>query len=100
MERTKTPVDIKTHSNKLSIYNGVSWCVTNNKWASRVSYDNKIIFLGVYTTEVKAAVVYNDYVSYLNKTQNTNYKLNEIEDYIPNPRDIPEENYKKWLNYF
>jgi hypothetical protein len=79
---------------KLSIYNGVSWCIKNNKWASRIGYDNKIIFLGVYTAEVEAAVVYNDYASYLNKTQNTNYKLNEIEDYIPNPRDILEENYK------
>lgn len=79
---------------KLSIYNGVSWCIKNNKWASRIGYDNKIIFLGIYTAEVEAAVVYNDYASYLNKTQNTNYKLNEIEDYIPNPRDILEENYK------
>jgi hypothetical protein len=83
-----------THPNKLSQYNGVSWCIKNNKWASRIGYDNKTIFLGVYTTEVEAAVVYNDYASYLNKTQNTNYQLNEIEDYIPNPRDILEENYK------
>jgi phage anti-repressor protein len=79
---------------KLSQYNGVSWCIKNNKWASRIGYDNKTIFLGIYTTEDEAAVVYNDYAIYLNKTVNTNYQLNEIEDYTPNPRDIPEENYK------
>ena len=95
-QKTKkyTNSNFLTHPNKLSQYNGVSWCIKNNKWASRIGYDNKTIFLGVYTTEVEAAVVYNDYASYLNKTQNTNYQLNEIEDYIPNPRDIPEENYK------
>jgi len=95
-QKTKkyTNSNFLTHPNKLSQYNGVSWCIKNNKWASRIGYDNKIIFLGVYTTEVEAAVVYNDYASYLNKTQNTNYQLNEIEDYISNPRDILEENYK------
>jgi len=95
-QKTKkyTNSNFLTHPNKLSQYNGVSWCIKNNKWASRIGYDNKTIFLGVYTTEVEAAVVYNDYASYLNKTQNTNYQLNEIEDYIPNPRDILEENYK------
>lgn len=95
-QKTKkyTNSNFLTHPNKLSQYNGVSWCIKNNKWASRIGYDNKTIFLGVYTTEIEAAVVYNDYASYLNKTQNTNYQLNEIEDYIPNPRDILEENYK------
>ena len=79
-QKTKkyTNSNFLTHPNKLSQYNGVSWCIKNNKWASRIGYDNKIIFLGVYTVEVEAAVVYNDYASYLNKTQNTNYKLNEI----------------------
>ena len=82
-------------NDKLSIYNGVSWCIKNNKWASRVGYNNKIIFLGVYDIEVEAAVGYNDYVSYLNKTENLNYQLNDIIDYKPNPRDILKENYIK-----
>lgn len=83
-----------THPNKLSQYNGVSWCIKNNKWGSRIGNDNKIIFLGVYNTEKEAAIVYNDYASYLNNTVYTNYKLNEIIDYAPNPRNIPEENSK------
>lgn len=81
-------------NDKLSQYNGVSWCIKNNKWSSRLTKDNKTIFLGVYDTEIKAAIIYNDYASYLNNNENTNYKLNEIVDYTPNPRDILEENYK------
>jgi hypothetical protein len=81
-------------NDKLSQYNGVSWCIKNNKWASRLTKDNKTIFLGVYDTEIEAAIIYNDYASYLNNKVNTNYKLNEIINYVPNPRDILEENYK------
>jgi prophage antirepressor-like protein len=76
---------------KLSNYNGVSWSVKNNKWTSRLTKDNETLSLGSYSTELEAAIVYNDYASYLNENYDINYKLNEIENYIPNPRNIIEE---------
>lgn len=80
---------------KISQYNGVSWCITTQKWASRITKDNKTIFLGGYTDELEAAIAYNDYATYLNETEGTFYQLNHINDYTPNPRDIPSENKKK-----
>ena len=82
-------------TDKLSKYNGVSWSISSNNWTSRLTKNNQTIFLGRYNTEIEAAIVYNDYATYLNNTEGTNYQLNEIEEYIPNPRNIPEENLKK-----
>lgn len=58
--------------------------------------DYKSIFLGYYNTELEGAKAYNDYASYLNLKENTNYELNDIHDitdplYSPTPRDVPEE---------
>jgi hypothetical protein len=64
---------------------------------SRITVDNNTIFLGDYDTELEAAIIYNDYASYLNKNENKNYILNEIEEYIENPRNVVEENIKKKL---
>lgn len=81
-------------TNKISNYNGVTWCIKTEKWTARLTKNNNTIFLGDYKTELEAAVVYNDYASYLNKTDNMNYKLNDIPDYKPNPRDVPDDNKK------
>jgi hypothetical protein len=86
-----------TNPKKISDYNGVSWCIRGNKWCARITKDNNTIFLGNYDTEIEAATIYNDYASYLNETQNVNYQLNNIDNYKPNPRNIPEENSKKKL---
>ena len=84
-------------TDKLSKYNGVSWCIKQNKWIARITKDNDTIFLGDYETELEAAITYNDYAVYLNKSLNVHYRLNDIEDYISNPRNIPEELRKKKL---
>ena len=76
---------------KLSNYNGVSWSINMDKWTSRLTKDNETLFLGYYETELEAAIIYNDYASYLNQTNELHYKLNDIENYIPKPRNIPEE---------
>jgi prophage antirepressor-like protein len=93
MKITNTRVINK--NNKLSNYHGVFWCIKSNNWATRIGKDNKYIFLGNYETEKEAAIVYNDYACYLNKNENKNYILNEIEEYIENPRNVVEENIKK-----
>jgi phage anti-repressor protein len=84
-------------TDKLSKYNGVSWCIKEDKWMVRITKDNDTIFLGKYDTELEAAIIYNDYATYLNRTLNMNYRLNDIDNYVSNPRDIPEEWRKKKL---
>ena len=85
-----------SRSDKLSKYHGVSWCLQQNKWMSRLTKDNDTIFLGVYESELEAAIAYNDYAMHVNENSvDINYRLNDIENYIPNPRNIPEEQHKK-----
>ena len=71
---------------KIGIYNGVFWEKRRNKWRSELVKDYKSYFLGYYNTEL------DDYASYLNTNYNTDYTLNTIKDYIPNPRNIPDDN--------
>jgi len=77
---------------KIGIYNGVFWDKKRKKWRSELVRDYKSYFLGYHNTELDGAKVYNDYASYLNTNYNTNYILNKINDYIPNPRNIPDNN--------
>lgn len=76
---------------KISLYNGVSWSISKNKWTARLTKNNDTIFLGDYEIEKDAAIAYNDYASYLNLDSQNLYRLNELDDYIPNPRNIPVE---------
>lgn len=110
IEKPKTYINSNFMKNpdKISKYNGVSWCIKQNKWSSRLTQNNKTVILGYFDSEREAAIVYNDYASYLNENtmilcpQSRNlvsidkkYKLNEIDGYIPNPRDMVEEYRKK-----
>jgi phage anti-repressor protein len=76
---------------KISLYNGVSWSISKNKWTARLTKNNDTIFLGDYEIEKEAAIAYNDYASYLNLDSQNLYRLNELVDYTPNPRNIPVE---------
>ena len=84
--------------NKTGNYKGVFWNKEKNKWKGALKLNYKEIFLGYFQTELEGAKAYNDYALYLNETENTNYLLNDIDDYIPNPRNIPEENEKTIVN--
>ena len=79
---------------KIGLYNGVFWEKRRKKWRSELVKDYKSYFLGYYNTELDGAKAYNDYASYININDNTNYILNKIDDYIPNPRNIPDDNKK------
>jgi phage anti-repressor protein len=79
---------------KIGLYKGVFWNKRTKKWRSELVKDYKSYFLGYYNTELDGAKAYNDYASYLNTNYNTNYILNKIDDYIPNPRNIPDDNKK------
>ena len=79
---------------KIGLYKGVFWNKRTKKWRSELVKDYKSYFLGYYNTELGGAKAYNDYATYLNINYNTNYILNKINDYIPNPRNIPDDNKK------
>lgn len=79
-------------NNKTGNYKGVCWSKEKQKWKAELKMAYKISFLGYYSTELDGAIAYNDYATYINNKDNTNYALNDIPNYIPNPRDIPEEN--------
>jgi phage anti-repressor protein len=89
-----TNTNFLAKADKVSKYNGVTWSPRTEKWTARLTKDNNTIFLGDYSTEFDAGTVFNDYASYLNRTKGTNYQLNDIQDYTPNPRDVPEDKYQ------
>jgi phage anti-repressor protein len=79
-------------SNKTGNYKGVCWSKEKQKWKAELKMAYKIAFLGYYSTELEGAKVYNDYALYMNNEMGANYSLNDIEDYVTTPRNIPEEN--------
>jgi len=78
--------------NKTGDYKGVFWCTEKSKWRASLKVHYKEHFLGYFDNELSGAIVYNDYAVYLNNTRKTNYVINNIPNYLPNPRDILKEN--------
>ena len=76
-------------SNKTGQYKGACFSEEKQKWKSELKKDYTSHFLGYYDTELDAAKAYNDYAVFINTTYNTNYELNDIPDYTPISRDIP-----------
>jgi group I intron endonuclease len=56
-------------------YKGIYKYNKTGKWVSRITVNNKVIFLGYHITDTEAAQAYNDYVI----NNNLNRKLNVIE---------------------
>jgi hypothetical protein len=83
--------------NKTGDYKGVFWCTEKSKWRASLKVHYKEHFLGYFDNELDGAVVYNDYAVYLNNTRKTNYIINNIPNYLPNPRDILQENLQKQM---
>lgn len=74
------------------IYKGVIWTKSKNKWKGCLIHNKKNYHLGYFIDELDAVVAYNDYGIYLNKKFNCKYVQHDIDNYVSNPRDIPEEN--------
>jgi phage anti-repressor protein len=83
--------------NKTGNYKGVFWCTEKSKWRASLKVHYKEHFLGYFDNELSGAIVYNDYAVYLNNTRKTNYVINNIPNYLPNPRDILKENLLKQI---
>lgn len=43
-----------------SRFKGVSWHKSSKKWQSRITYNNKTVYLGVFANEIEAANAYNE----------------------------------------
>jgi len=86
--------NVQQLKNKTGNYKGVCWVEEKQKWKGEIKKDYKIVFLGYFDTEKDAAMAYNDHALYLNQTESTEYSINEIENYIPDPRNVAEKNQK------
>ena len=56
---SQNKMNSKKYKNSSSLYKGVSWCSSTNKWKAQIRCDSKLYYLGVYADEWKAAEVYN-----------------------------------------
>ena len=93
----KVKYNAQNFSNKTGNYKGVFFCNEKKKWRAELKRDYKSIFLGYYDTEIHGAKAYNDYALYLNETYDTNYSLNEIDNYIATARNVPEQYKQEFL---
>ena len=59
--RSQNNMNRKSHKNCSSIYKGVSWDNSRNKWRAYITINKKINYLGRFTTEKTAAFIYNVY---------------------------------------
>ena len=60
----------KDRKNKTSKYTGVHWSEPRNKWKSQIQLNNKVIYLGLFTSELEA---YNAYKNKLNQINKNSY---------------------------
>lgn len=57
--RTQNMRNAAVIENKTSIYKGVGWCKGKKKWRARITHNNKLIYIGRYHDEVRAAQAYD-----------------------------------------
>jgi hypothetical protein len=99
-----TPRDIPKLSkliqieNKTSEYYGVSYDYNRKYFVVSIKYKGKSYHLGNNNDELECAKLYNQQAQYFNKTYNTNYTLNDIQDYITIPKNIYEEIQQKKID--
>ncbi len=99
LQNNQNPIISKNKQNaqnlkaRTGLYKGVHFNIEKKKWDSCLKYNAVSNFLGRYETEELAGIAYNDFALYMNKiNKDCNYIINEIENYIPNPRNVPEDN--------
>ena len=82
----------KRKANKASKYFGVYLSKQMSKtlphYISQLIYNNKSLYLGTFLSELEAAKNYNQMAAYLNINKKKKYKLNDIPNYITEPKDI------------
>jgi hypothetical protein len=82
---------IEIQMKKSSKYNGVSYDSKRKIFVSSIKLSKKTYNLGSSYDEIECAKLYNQQALYFNNTFNTNYILNDIENYVNVPKDIYKE---------
>ena len=77
--------------NKSSIYNGVSYDSRRKYYVAGIKLTGKTYNLGNHQDEIECAKLYNQQALYFNNTLGTNYQLNDIYNYITEPKDFRED---------
>ena len=80
------------HDNKTSKYIGVHFVKSRNNYNASISVNGKSISIASGKTEIEAAKIYNQQALFYNNINKTKYKLNEIDGFIIEPKDIKTEN--------
>jgi phage anti-repressor protein len=95
--------DVKTENknikatNKSSKYIGVIWAKSLSTWKALLVYNKAQLHLGLFCNEIEAAKVYNQQALFLNNEKKCSYKLNDIPNFITNPKNIYNEKHKNKL---
>jgi hypothetical protein len=82
---------IMKQEKKSSIYTGVSYDTRRKYYVAGIRFSGKTYNLGFNLDETECAKLYNQQALYFNKTFNTTYVLNDIKNYITEPKNISYE---------
>lgn len=81
-----------------SKYIGVSYDSSRKYYVVSIKYKSKTYHLGNNRDELECAKLYNQQALYFNNTFGTNYKLNDILDYITEPKNVRENILQEKIN--
>lgn len=59
--KSQNLMNMKSNRNKTSIYKGVFWDKSRNKFQSKIMCNNKSIYIGRFISEIDAAKLYDQY---------------------------------------
>ena len=58
--RSQNNMNRKENKDSSSKYKGITYQKNSNKWITRIRFNNKQIYLGLFINEIDAALAYND----------------------------------------
>lgn len=57
--RSQNMMNKSCHKNTTSEFKGVSWKTSNKKWVAQISINKKVNYIGLFNSEINAAIAYN-----------------------------------------
>ena len=78
--RSENMQNARSYKNSSSKFKGVCWDKSENKWVAHIWHENKLICLGSFKREIKAALTYDKAaIKYFGKFANPNILSNHCE---------------------